>query len=863
MRAGHDAIRRSAHASWFEWLEGSAPFFWNWGEDYQKDIRDGQRHFLTGPLPVFLKTQKRHKDPASHELMRRKVVQVRRRGYVSAGPVVSGTHYFSVPKGLDDIRMVYNGTSCGLNDVLWAPRFGLPMVKQTLRALLPGYLQCDLDVGEQFPNYYLHEELRQYSGVDVREVRSLDPADAAWEAERGPGPWERWERNWMGLRDSPYRSLQWQVRLKFEVYGDRRNTDNPFHWDRVDFNLPGSKGYRSDLPWVMKIRSDGHLASEIFVYVDDGRPTGYCSDITWQAARAYGSGCSRRGIQDASRKRTSPTDSPGPWAGTVTRTEGGSLVGLVSQEKWDKTKGLIKELIDMLGTGPLPLQRMLEIRGFLMYVVRTYPWLNPYMKGMHLTIDSWRAGRAEDGFKMTTKELQAFESLNFANAGLPCRRANEEEEGEPTTTRAPEEEVAPATVEPVTRYLRDLECLAQLTDTAAPPRQLYRARRQSAFFVVGDASGKGKGNAVIEQYGVDYESGAWNLEWREKSSNCREAENLTDRLERLVADGLLHDHEVFLITDNSAFEGAYYKGHSPARHLSEIVFQVHKAERDGGFILHVIHISGKRMKASGVDGLSRGDLTEGLMGGQDPFSFIPFHLGADERSRGAVVGAWVRSWWCTKKGTDFGGLSLTQVTKDNMFELRDLKAARLWTLPPAAMEVALELLCEDRLAHPQWPHVFVVPRLMTHLWRKDLMKNADLLFTVPAQVPFWTSRQYEPLIVAIVFPLTHVPSYTGPWLVRGTHEGERTEQALRRGFEAKDDTHDAGELHELDGNVCQVWEDAESGSRLVLQQFLAWAGNFPPVQKCLVRRVLSGGKRRSLPEAGRPRRSFKRHRSGD
>ena len=31
-------------------------------------------------------------------------------------------------------------------------------------------------------------------------------------------------------------------------------------------------------------------------------------------------------------------------------------------------------------------------------------------------------------------------------------------------------------------------------------------------------------------------------------------------------------------------------------------------------------------------------------------------------------------------------------------------------LPPAALEVAMELLCEDRLAHPQWPHVFVIPR---------------------------------------------------------------------------------------------------------------------------------------------------------
>ena len=35
----------------------------------------------------------------------------------------------------------------------------------------------------------------------------------------------------------------------------------------------------------------------------------------------------------------------------------------------------------------IPRQRLLEIRGFLNYVVRTYPWINPYLKGLHLTID--------------------------------------------------------------------------------------------------------------------------------------------------------------------------------------------------------------------------------------------------------------------------------------------------------------------------------------------------------------------------------------------------------------------------------------------------------------------------------------------
>jgi hypothetical protein len=79
--------------------------------------------------------------------------------------------------------MVYNGKSCGHNNVLWAPRFGLPTVKQTLWVLLPGYVQGDLDVrGKQFPDYYFHEELRRYSGVDVRDVTLTDTANATWEA---------------------------------------------------------------------------------------------------------------------------------------------------------------------------------------------------------------------------------------------------------------------------------------------------------------------------------------------------------------------------------------------------------------------------------------------------------------------------------------------------------------------------------------------------------------------------------------------------------------------------------------------------------------------------------------------------------
>ena len=37
-----------------------------------------------------------------------------------------------------------------------------------------------------------------------------------------------------------------------------------------------------------------------------------------------------------------------------------------------------------------------------------------------------------------------------------------------------------------------------------------------------------------------------------------------------------------------------------------------------------------------MDGLSRGDHTEGMMEGKDPMSFLPLHLGADTQSQGRV-----------------------------------------------------------------------------------------------------------------------------------------------------------------------------------------------------------------------------------
>ena len=83
------------------------------------------------------------------------------------------------------------------------------------------------------------------------------------------------------------------------------------------------------------------------------------------------------------------------------------------------------------------------------------------------------------------------------------------------------------------------------------------------------------------------------------------------------------------------------------------------------------------------------------------------------------------SWW-----EEWSDISLTKVGKNEWFKLKKLEGGRLWMPPPATMETIMEFFNEYRIAHPWNPHVFVVPRLMTHLWRKHLGKDVDLMFTV-------------------------------------------------------------------------------------------------------------------------------------
>ena len=122
----------------------------------------------------------------------------------------------------------------------------------------------------------------------------------------------------------------------------------------------------------------------------------------------------------------------------------------------------------------------------------------------------------------------------------------------------------------------------------------------------------------------------------------------------------------------------------------------------GYLILHVVHIAGKIIIESGIDGISRGNNMVGMMRVLNPLQFVPLYKGVEEISTG--VEPWLRFCW--------GEISKNMRPSD-WFEKKGDNL--LWETPPSAANTELEILMEESIQSPYKPHLMVVPRLMTFL----------------------------------------------------------------------------------------------------------------------------------------------------
>ena len=489
------AIRRilsqNLASSWWDWDSGSALMFWRWhGREHQRTARLGVRVYVTDSLPQYHKAQKAP-DKESRTRVAEKLAKAIERDYITPGPVKSLTKYHAVPKGDNDIRMVYDGTGCGLNQAVWAPSFWLPTADTALRMLTYSSFAVDVDLGEFFLNCPMDEDIQPYAGVDLTSIKEELRDLGICNKDSSETMWWRWNRDFMGFRPSPYNAI-WHYYMAEEVArGDRSDPTNPCRFDEVRLNIIGQPGYDPSLPWLIKWNAvDQAMAGDLTAFVDDLRIAGYSRENAWMIARRICSRLQYLGIQDAPRKRRPPSQSPGAWAGSVQRISHDAISATTTEAKWLKGRTIImryNELMDNDVDPEVDLKQLQRDAGFLVHQTMTYYFMKPFLKGFFLTLNMWRPDRDEEGWKL---QHRLAVGRRNADDGFDLKEEGGDQEPHMEPGYLPEwGKAAP-------RFRGDIAVLRKMYDIEIPPTVVVRSKHVLVVsYGFGDASGSGFGSA--------------------------------------------------------------------------------------------------------------------------------------------------------------------------------------------------------------------------------------------------------------------------------------------------------------------------------------------------------------------------------
>eukprot|EP00536_Pseudo-nitzschia_multiseries_P004835 jgi/Psemu1/10996/gm1.10996_g len=285
---GRRACAKADGCSWWNWDKGSSLFFWTWPHDYQETAQIGLKPMFNGPAPSNADQQPPYSDPSIKALpVKEKLSVVVDKGYIELADikfVEAMMFMFHIPKGETDVHIIYNDTKSGLNNnALYAPWFALPTVNFMLQWVTMGTWLADNNYGKQFLNLLLHPNLRKYCGV-------VDLSQLLASASDEPSMTGVWIHNALGLKPSPYNSVQRSLQAK-----------------QINHGSPNS-------------RADRLHAAEITWYVDGVRIMAPTEDLAWKCSSKMAKGLCWLGLQDAACKQRIPSQELGTCAGATVST---------------------------------------------------------------------------------------------------------------------------------------------------------------------------------------------------------------------------------------------------------------------------------------------------------------------------------------------------------------------------------------------------------------------------------------------------------------------------------------------------------------------------------------------------------------
>lgn len=769
-----DCLERLTGASWFEWDDGSRLMFWEWPECWRLAARDGspprirsrprpQVHWRSMPVEDWMR-----------DLDAEKLAKLIRRRYLEPGHVITTVPRFAVPKGDDDVRIVWDMSKNGVNGGADAPKFFLLGFTSLVLRVHSGSYFGDFDVGEMFNNFTVPVAERPYMGVEITPdtVARLSKLGVAVTTSM------RWCRLSFGWTCSPYSAVSMMMRAV--EFAKRPPTDptSEFRVAKVVLNLPGCPGYDPSLPRVRMLRVDGTVCSDAVVFVDDGRIISASAYLGRLAIRQLTAGLQVLGIQDAGRKREFGGQRPRAWTGGVVHTDQNSTRKFVVQKKWDKLKTFLNDVLTC-GSG---MQRKLFESGigFLIHLATVYEFLRPYLVGFYLAQNQFREGRDADGWPVTDdcRNLMERDLDVLGNAGdwhqrmLKLRRMERRREGEDNEDEdigetgrgwirhcaAESKGPDPPPLVPITDLCRrNATSLQRLTAGDHPTQRFVRppVGRSDVGYIGTDASGEGFGGReeLVGKAGVTSTIfwGYWGDQTTGRSSNWREMRTGIDQIRRGVAEGRFVGLDLWFFTDNEVFERAFYKGYSSSPDLYAMIEELWSLCVKGNFILHVVHVAGTRMIDTGIDGLSRGDVE--LQHLTRPLRHsVPLHLSPTERS--PELSKWIRHWSNPEAKL---AEPLDWIYNAQMGGTHHLNAKPvdwIWDLAPGAALHAMEELALGRTKRLDLLRgVIAVPALLMPEWYRRFSKVADVFFRIPAGcIPEWGEDMHEPLTIGIFLP---------------------------------------------------------------------------------------------------------------
>jgi hypothetical protein len=240
----------------------------------------------------------------------------------------------------------------------------------------------------------------------------------------------------------------------------------------------------------------------------------------------------------------------GAWAGSIVITDENGVGVQATQEKWEKAQQILANLQESI-SDLLHRNTLESMRGTLVYVQRMYLAITPYLKGLHLTIDSWREGCNADGWVEDehVSEDEGDHTPGNASKAAKCVNGSQQGLGSP-----------PDCVQAVPHLAQDIQCLHQLFSSSTPPCILSDPHTFILPYMALEmllAPGLG---APLDLISTSCFTMGFGVRMMTQAHQII-VNYLVSTLESGVASRYSAHLEIWIFTENFTAESVFYKGH--------------------------------------------------------------------------------------------------------------------------------------------------------------------------------------------------------------------------------------------------------------------------------------------------------------